>query len=128
MLPVGRPLARSAGVRAAGRGCWRRLGKLAVAFNAAWPGAGHVGRCREHVCGLGWDHQPPVGSRHGRVLLDRFAPTYPSPGRYLWGTCEAPWCPRQGIAAGRWWIGPASHGAAVDRPGPQSGDRCHLLV
>jgi hypothetical protein len=34
---------------------------------------------------------------------------------------------RQSIAAGRWRIGSASHGAAADRPGPQSGDQCHLL-
>jgi len=77
-------------VRAAACGCSRWEGQAGWAFNAAWPGV-HVGRCREHVCGLGWDHQPPVGSRHGRALLDRCAQTYPSPGRDLSGTCEAPW-------------------------------------
>jgi len=128
MLPVGRLLARSAGwsVRpvAAARVGWA---KLAVPFNAAWPGMGMSADGANTSADLAEiiNHllAPDTGGRFSTGVLGRTrrrGGTYEGPERHLGSAA--------GIAAGRWRIGPASHGAAADRPGQQSGDRRHLLV
>lgn len=108
------------------RGCSRWEGNLAVAFNAAWPGGCTSADAANTSADLAEiiNHllAPDTGGRFSTGVLRRTrrrGGTYQGPARHL-GL-------RQSIAAGRWRIGSASHGAAADRPGPQSGDQCHLL-
>jgi hypothetical protein len=115
-------------VRAAGCGCWRRLGQAGCSV--------------QRGLARGWARRPMPRTRLRTWLRSSTACWLPTRAggsrpvcsdvpvagevsiRDLRGTLG----PRQGIAAGSWRIGPASHGAAADRPGQQSGDRCHLLV